>query len=436
MKVNNSRFGAAGLFSTLIALASCNVPGDISNGKGQPAAQSPSPSAPLPVPVSLQSPGVLIVNSTDDETDALPGDRACASASGKCTLRAAVQESNATVILDTNVLHRTNLIIVPAGHYKITLAPPAPSVVGEGLSNFGQMSFLGTTNIRGAGAGKTIIDGNQLDRVFALIATATVSISDVTITGGISSGIWNEGQLTLTRVTVSNNSGLYGGGVFNTPTSSLVMESSTVSDNIAENEGGGMRCDASCLIINSTISGNKISADCCSGTTMDGMTAGEGGGIDSRGGGPVTIVNSTIVNNHAVIGGGGVNTAVFYQGDPAGVLDDTGFIGRPIELINTIVANNTSDRGPNNCKATISEVRSLGGNISNDESCGLTAVNDLQNTDPKLGEMSAQPSSPPAYRLSSGSPAIGNGVKAHCPVLDQTIAIRGDRCDSGAVQAF
>jgi CSLREA domain-containing protein len=37
----------------------------------------------------------LTVDSTADAVDALPGNGACSTAAGKCTLRAAIQEANA-----------------------------------------------------------------------------------------------------------------------------------------------------------------------------------------------------------------------------------------------------------------------------------------------------------------------------------------------------
>src|SRR5688572_33136742 len=51
----------------------------------------------------------LVVNSTADAVDANPGDGICATSSGVCTLRAAIQEANASNGADT--------ITVPAGIY-------------------------------------------------------------------------------------------------------------------------------------------------------------------------------------------------------------------------------------------------------------------------------------------------------------------------------
>src|SRR6266545_462386 len=53
------------------------------------------------------------VNSTIDAVDANPGDGACASASGECTLRAAVPE--------TNAMPGPNTILMPAGTYLLSI---------------------------------------------------------------------------------------------------------------------------------------------------------------------------------------------------------------------------------------------------------------------------------------------------------------------------
>src|SRR5213078_2294315 len=53
------------------------------------------------------------VNTTFDATDANPGDGICATATGSCSLRAAIQETNASPGPDT--------ITVPPGLYVLSL---------------------------------------------------------------------------------------------------------------------------------------------------------------------------------------------------------------------------------------------------------------------------------------------------------------------------
>ena len=70
--------------------------------------------AAFPIPVFAAT---FNVDSTADEVDATPGDGTCATAGGACTLRAAVQEANATVGLDT--------VDLPAGWVDV----PAPDPI-------------------------------------------------------------------------------------------------------------------------------------------------------------------------------------------------------------------------------------------------------------------------------------------------------------------
>src|SRR6266478_3035039 len=53
------------------------------------------------------------VNCTMDDVDAAPGDGICSTATGACTLRAAIQE--------TNALPGPDSIMLPAGSYTLTI---------------------------------------------------------------------------------------------------------------------------------------------------------------------------------------------------------------------------------------------------------------------------------------------------------------------------
>ncbi len=422
----------AALLLTALTLSACSDGHSAPNTATQVAASTDN-EPPFNRP---SRPGSLQVNSIGDEPDALPGDGRCETAQGECTLRAAVQESNALVMQTTSPLTRTNVILLPEGHFRFIESPPIATAVGI-TQDAGRLVILGNTNIRGAGARKTIIDGNDIDRVFEVAANATVSISDLTITRANGSGIYNHGQLTVTRCTITENYSGYGAGIFNTPWSSAIIESSTISNNTAESEGGGIRFDSAGLVINSTISGNRILESCCDESTYDGGTKGEGGGIDARNGSAVTIINSTIVNNHAVIGGGGVNIAKSYQGDPDNLIEDNsdGTQGHPLELINTVIAGNTSTRGPANCSQTISPIYSLGGNVSDDDSCSLNAANDLPNVDPKIAPLANNGGPTDTHALAIDSPARSNGLQRSCSPHDQTGAERLHPCDAGAVNS-
>ena len=93
------------------------------------------------------------VNSFLDEVDANIGDCECLTASQTCTLRAAIQEANACLGDD--------IINLPPGTYTLTI--PGRD---EDLCLTGDLDITGNLSINGTNPMDTIIDGNQLDRVF------------------------------------------------------------------------------------------------------------------------------------------------------------------------------------------------------------------------------------------------------------------------------
>ena len=113
-----------------------------------------------------------MVTSTADIANSSPTSKVCATAGTNpvCTLRAAIQASNANSGTDT--------IILPAGVYTLTIAGR-----NEDAAATGDLDITDPVNITGV-AGSTIIDGNGIDRVFDVFASGTTTISGVTIRNG------------------------------------------------------------------------------------------------------------------------------------------------------------------------------------------------------------------------------------------------------------
>jgi CSLREA domain-containing protein len=87
-----------------------------------------------------------VEHSFDDETDANPGDGICASVSGVCTLRTAVQEANA--------LAGPDRIFVPFGTYFLEI-PGAD----EDQAATGDLDLTDDVTIIGESTNVTTIDG-------------------------------------------------------------------------------------------------------------------------------------------------------------------------------------------------------------------------------------------------------------------------------------
>lgn len=186
------------------------------------------------------------VNSVLDEQDAQPGNGACETATGNgvCTLRAAVQETNAWPGAD--------VIVLPAGVYTLTLAGAV-----EDMARFGDLDLRDDLTLTGAGAGTTVIDGNGLDRVIDVPHSASdVAISGVTIRNGdvafpnrtgddwpwtVESGgcVLSLGTLALRDSVITGcRAGRTGGGIY--AEAGLTLDNTTVADNQAGEAGGGL----------------------------------------------------------------------------------------------------------------------------------------------------------------------------------------------------
>lgn len=383
----------------------------------------------------------FVVDSTTDMPDVRPGDHICRTAALTCTLRAAIQEADASAGADT--------VTVPPGYYRLSSVPLEPGVDLERDAGKDDLDITDELTVRGSGPGQTTVDGSGYDRVFHILGGTTATISDMTITGGdatggdrslymsLGGGVFNMGTATLERVAVVGNNADGGGGVFTIPFTFLTVRDSLIANNTAY-EGGGLRIDSGAEIVNTTITGNKLKVPptdifktpkAIFGLLLDEIS-GWGGGIDHRGGNDVAIVNSTITNNYAVKGGGGLNSGQGYT-----PISDAIALGR-VRLRNSIIANNTSANGPLNCHVKAQIIESTGHNLDSDGSCFLTAVGDLPERDPMLAPLADNGGPTQTQALLRGSPAIDAAAIDGCPRRDQRGVVRpqGSACDIGAFE--
>jgi predicted outer membrane repeat protein len=189
-----------------------------------------------------------------------------------------------------------------------------------------------TTNltIKGPGAGKLAVSGNNDSAVFEVDSNITATISGLTIENGFGvfgvphgspsngGGIFNSGTLTVKDSSVSNNAANgAGGGIFNRGT--LTVKDSSISNNSAGQAGGGIY-NACCAVTvaNSTMSNNTAGGGGAiynggftssatlsvtrSTLSLNSAAQGEGGGIQNEA--IATVRNSTFSGNSALYGGG------------------------------------------------------------------------------------------------------------------------------------
>ncbi len=215
-----------------------------------------------------------------------------------------------------------------------------------------------------------------------------------------------------TNLYASSNGG--GGGILITDPDgypvSVTIRNSTVSGNKSAFLAGGIHSMKSDVLIeNSTISGN---------------TATSGGAIVN--GANLTLTNTTIVGNRADNRWGGVRNAsnLAWPSIPS------------LNITNTILSDNRSKDGEENCIHDAGTMISHGGNISGDYSCDLlNHGSDRAGAVPGLNTQLADNGGPTfTHALLAGSIAIDAGIGDKCPPADQRGMPRVGRCDIGAFE--
>lgn len=110
----------------------------------------------------------FVVDSPLDQPDANPGDGIAETASGETTLRAAVQEANATPGPDT--------IILPAGLIELSLESLTDHTAASG-----DLEITDDLVISGAGREESIIDASQIDSVFHIQDGVSLTLENLTL---------------------------------------------------------------------------------------------------------------------------------------------------------------------------------------------------------------------------------------------------------------
>jgi CSLREA domain-containing protein len=203
------------------------------------------------LPIQPYSGVMMTVTTTVDEI----------ATNGNCSLREAILAANTNRAVDRCPAGSDwDIIRLGAGVYAFAIAG-----IDEDDSRTGDLDVRANIKIVGAGVDKTIIDGQDLDRVLHIVSpAASVAISGLTIQNGNlhgfyidgpqkfnpGGGIYNLGKLTLTNVRVYSNminsgpvdteEGGYsdGGGIYNAGT--LIATDTRIDENATDLEGGGV----------------------------------------------------------------------------------------------------------------------------------------------------------------------------------------------------
>jgi CSLREA domain-containing protein len=321
---------------------------------------------------------------------------------GLCSLREAVIAANTDTASGSTpgecvAGNGADIILLPAATYFLTRTDGG----SENSSQTGDLDINNDVQILGDGAHLTIIDGSSItDRLIHVLAgqvTLTgLSLQHGHVSGNSSGGaLLNNGNLTLTEVTLANSyAGGAGGGLF-TLNKIEATAVTVVGNSTGSQVGGGVVVGAGTAIFtNSTISGN--SAD------------GIGGGFVNKG---EAILNFVTIANNSAETASGILTA-----------------GGTLTLNHTLVGDG--------CNGTL---LSQGYNlIQNATNCTIVGepMGNLIGADPMLAPLALNGGHTPTHALLAGSPAIEAGSNDGCPATDQrgTNRPRGLFCDIGAYE--
>ena len=436
----------------------------------------------------------FVVDTTDDAHDSVPGDGVCATLEGQCSLRAAIEETNATPV-DVGVR-----VDVGAGHYELTLDTGVPH---EGL-----VLSRGNVTVQGAGREQSVVDGLGERRLLRIdgVHNRLITIESLSLVNGWVPEARNGGAVFIvsyelpgvTPYLVSfvdteiadSHAGFRGGGIYAAGKGTLNVVDSQVHDNGATqgcatsivgggqsggggifigggtlhlvhtevrgncgSNGGGIRVigphAGEHLILGSTLSGNLsmtsggglnlygsgmlIEDSTFTGnevTTSDAWERRSVGGIHVENS-ALTIESSTIVGNENPYARYGYGNAP--SSGAGGVLSHLG----SVVMRNSVLA----EHADSSLRECFGPIVSAGGNFlgESDEGCqfGSVPTDIVDGGDPKLGPLGFNGGSTRTLHPSSDSPLLDAGIPG-CEPIDQRAAgfeaPSGGACDIGAVE--
>ncbi len=394
--------------------------------------------AALPGMSGVAMAAVFTVASSIDMPDIAIGDGICSAGPPfGCTLRAAVQESNA--------IAGSDIIDVPSATFNLTRTG-----AGEDFADKGDLDIRDHVSIVGTGP-FTVIDGQRSDRIFDIHSTGSVplvvTIGEMTIRRGYSGAedggaIRNASHLTTQWLVVTGSAadfrgggvagvgassfeirnsaiegnragpadcaatarGAGGGGLYIAGTASphVVVSDTRINDNVSCWNGGGVLAVGDIRMVDVAVRGNSATSNKGRGgglhaniieldrVSLDSNRSWSGGGLHFTG--EARIVNSTISLNAATTGGAGISSFGWLNLrhvtmannnssdplNPSGALVHNGGYGgfpQPVIVFSVISGNKMY-----NCRILDSggTIVSAGGNsmrnVDTDDSCGFSTV--------------------------------------------------------------
>jgi CSLREA domain-containing protein len=271
----------------------------------------------------------FVVNSTSDAVDANVGDGACATAEGECTLRAAIQETNALPGADT--------ILVPAGLYALEIPP-----LNQNLADNGDLDITDSTRSPGPAPARPPSTGGRRRRVARPGCTGSIASSrswptaarspsqDSPFSDGYAAeyggAVMNNSTATVTVAAsdlTGNVADKVGGAIDNHLGGAVHVQDSTLSNNVSFESGSALNNnrDGTLTVTNSTILSNSAADVALDEAVLGSGAIANNAELDSRG--TITVTGSQVVDNAA--GGSRVGAALSNDGAGTVIVDQTTF---------------------------------------------------------------------------------------------------------------
>jgi hypothetical protein len=373
----------------------------------------------------------------------------------------------------------------------------------QGSATIRNVSFSENSGLHGGGFAN---EGNGLVTVESSTFTKNAALVTALLDSGEGGGMHSNsgGEVVVSGGSFTDNTARSGGGLSNEGGGSVAITGTRFATNTAQEQGGGILIQSGAVrmlnidVVSNVADGAEEGGGGISyagdkavgiGETAaleqsrirDNKAKGPGGGVDSRGDGPLAITTTSITGNIAAVGGavhhvgdaplevtrstlsgnfaengGGVfsdgdgeahvvNTTI--SGNRAGQFGAGLLVSSRLHILNSTVASNTAASGGGinngggdligdgfvflrntivansptggNCAGSMT---SLGGNVDSANTCQFRELTDQPGTDPRLGPLAANGGPTQTHALLAGSPAQENAVCTEldpCPLMDQ-----------------
>ncbi len=347
---------------------------------------------------------------------------------GEMSLREAITQANAGAGGDT--------IVFSASLDTSTVFKLTRQQTEDDANSYGDLDILKDVTIVGHGINITIIDADELSRIFD-VRGGTLTLSDVTLQGGNASGEMGgairveapSAGLVLQRALLTDNTATEGGAIGNEGTIELTDVAIIGNGGVngyATNTGGGITNRGTATLNRGTLSGNVATVggaifveSSATSLSLTNVTVSGNTGANA-GGGLYTKVNADIVHSTFTLNSSNIGGGIFVEAGTTTVA-------------NTIVSGNTATSSNPDVHGAFT---SNGGNLIGDVGSASGFGSDLVGANVDLGAIANNGGYVQTHKLQGSSAAIDAAKPEDAVGSDaRGYSSLDGRYDAGAYQA-